>query len=404
MVHGLRENLQQVILLLIQVFMVGLTIGMTRTVIPGLATTDFGLQEKQLFLLTTFVVAFGLVKAVMNLFAGTLSNSFGRKKILVAGWIFALPIPYIIFSSTSWGWIVFSTVLLGINQGLCWSMTINSKLDLSNQNERGLVNGINEFSGYAALALAGIATAYLSEMIGARESILYFGTTTVFLGLLSAIFFIKETLPWAQASSSDESQKNSFTMLGAFKEASWNNKQLLAVNQAGLIEKFIDAIVWIFLPVFLLSKGQSLIESSAMILVFGITWGASQLITGPLSDKIGRKPLIVYGLVLSASMLLVFPYTSSVTLWSIELFFMGVGMAMLYPTLGASISDLTSVTDRPIMLGVYRFWRDFGYAVAAFSMGIMAQYTQSLEAPFLMSVFLLLMSAYYVQSKLPNNK
>jgi MFS family permease len=404
MVHGLRENLQQVILLLIQVFMVGLTIGMTRTVIPGLATTDFGLQEKQLFLLTTFVVAFGLVKAVINLFAGTLSNSFGRKKVLIAGWIFALPIPYIIFSSTSWTWIVFSTVLLGVNQGLCWSMTINSKLDLSNQNQRGLVNGINEFSGYAALALAGIATAYLSEMIGARESILYFGTTTVFLGLLSAVFFIKETLPWAQASVSNESPKNSFTMLGAFKEASWNNKQLLAVNQAGLIEKFIDAIVWVFLPVFLLSKGQSLIESSAIILIFGITWGASQLITGPLSDKIGRKPLIVYGLVLSASMLLVFPYTSSVTMWSIELFFMGIGMAMLYPTLGASISDLTSISDRPIMLGVYRFWRDFGYAVAAFSMGIMAQYTQSLEAPFLMSVFLLLMSAFYVQAKLPNNK
>lgn len=376
----------------------GLTIGMTRTVIPGLAVADFGLAEKQFFLLSSFVVSFGIVKALMNLIAGSIANRFGRKKILIWGWIASLPIPLIIYHSNDWNWIVFSTVLLGINQGLCWSMTINSKLDLALPTQRGTVNGINEFSGYVALAIAGLLTAYLSDIIGPRESILYFGMSVVVLGLISSITLIKETLPWASIPT-----KSTISFKDAFSIASWKNKQLFAVNQAGLIEKFVDSLVWIFMPIFILSQGYSLLEASSVISVFAITWGASQLITGPLSDKIGRKPLIFYGLLICATTVLIVPFLSSLFHWSIDLFIMGIGMAMLYPSLGASVSDLTTPEQRPVMLGIYRFWRDLGYAISALIMGFISQYSDSLTTPFFASAFILFVSALITQYYL-NNK
>ena len=401
--HGITENKKQIIFQLIQVFLVGLTIGMTRTVIPGLADTEFGLGSQQFLLLTSFVVVFGVVKAIMNLTAGRLSDVYGRKRVLIMGWIVAIPIPFMILYAPSWNWIVAATLLLGVNQGLCWSMTINSKLDLARLNQKGLVNGINEFSGYAAVAMAGVITAYVVDLYGAREGLFVFGVIVIIIGLVSSVWSIKETMPWAKLHRGNAPIVAHQSLVKSFIQASWTNKTLLSLNQAGLVEKFTDAMVWIFLPVFFLSKDLTLIEGSAIVSVYALVWGGSQLITGPLSDKIGRKILIVGGMWICGLGLLSMPYTNSVFLWTIEAGVVGVGMAMLYPTLGAAVADFAPVESRGTLLGIYRFWRDFGYAVAALTLGIVAQTAQVLTAPFLLASMAMILSGLHVLIVVPNN-
>ena len=400
--HGITENKLQVGLQLLQVFLVGLTIGMTRTVIPGLAESEFGLGGRQFLLLTSFVVVFGVVKSIMNLLAGRLSDHYGRKRVLIAGWLVATPIPLMILYAPNWNWIVAATLLLGVNQGLCWSMTINSKLDLARLDQKGLVNGINEFSGYAAVAIAGVITAYFVDWIGVREGLFIFGIVAIVIGLVSSVFLVKETLPWAKLHNNNlvAIAEQSFAKL--FIQASWHNKVLLSLNQAGLIEKFSDAMVWIFLPVFFLSKGLTLVEGSAIISVYALVWGSLQLITGPLSDKIGRKILIVSGMWLCGLGLLSVPYTNHIFLWTLEAGIIGAGMAMLYPTLGAAVADFAAIETRGTYLGIYRFWRDFGYAVAALTLGIVAQITQTLIMPFLFASIAMILSGLIVLIILPS--
>jgi MFS family permease len=391
--HGIRANLAQVIYQLLQVFLVGLTIGMTRTVIPGLAETEFGLGEQQFFLLTSFVVVFGAVKATMNLLAGRFADKFGRKRILIAGWLVAVPIPFLLLYAPSWSWVVFATALLGVNQGLCWSMTLNSKLDMTHLGQKGLVNGMNEFSGYAAVAIAGIVTAWLVGIYGARMGLFMFGTVVILMGLMLAILLVRETLPWALAHASvapDPSQEqdagkgiaHDTSLKKLFLYASWQDKRLVALNQAGLVEKFTDALVWIILPVWFLSQGLTLVQGSSVIGVYAVVWGASQLITGPASDRYGRKPFIVGGMWLCGIGVLALPLSTMVWAWTVEAAFIGLGMAMLYPTLGAAVADVSPPAQRSSLLGVYRFWRDFGYAVGALLMGLLAQWSQVLEATF----------------------
>jgi MFS family permease len=396
--HGIRANLAQVLHQLLQVFLVGLTIGMTRTVVPGLAKTEFGLGGQQFFLLTTFVVTFGAVKSVMNLFAGRFSDRFGRKRVLVAGWLAALPIPFLLLYAPNWGWVVAATALLGVNQGLCWSMTLNSKLDMTHLNQKGLVNGMNEFSGYAAVALAGVVTAWLVEIYGARQGLALFGTIVILSGLILAILMIKETRPWALAHAPAVSATSMPPpSLGqAFLYASWQNRNLLALNQAGLVEKFTDALVWIILPVWFVSQHLTLVQASSIIGVYALVWGASQLITGPASDRFGRKPLIVGGMWLCGIGVLLLVLTHSVWLWTLEAGLIGFGMAMLYPTLGAAVADVSPPAQRGTLLGVYRFWRDFGYAVGALCMGLLAQWAQGLDVTFWLVGVAMLLSGTWV--------
>lgn len=403
--HGIRANIAQVLHQLLQVFLVGLTIGMTRTVVPGLAETEFGLGGQQFFLLTTFVVVFGAVKSVMNLFAGRFSDRFGRKRVLIAGWVAALPIPLLLLYAPNWGWVVAATALLGINQGLCWSMTLNSKLDMTHLNQKGLVNGINEFSGYAAVALAGVVTAWLVEVYGARLGLFLFGSVVILSGLILAILMVKETRPWALAHASASLSAGTNTqgikpapapsLKQAFWYASWQNRNLLALNQAGLVEKFTDALVWIILPVWFVAQNLTLVQGSSIIGVYALVWGASQLITGPASDRFGRKPLIVGGMWLCGIGVLLLVLTHTVWLWTLEAGLIGFGMAMLYPTLGAAVADVSPPAQRSTLLGVYRFWRDFGYAVGALCMGLLAQWAQGLNVTFwLVGVAMLLSGAW----------
>lgn len=403
--QGISSNKHQFSMHLIQIFLVGLTIGMTRVVVPGLAKTDFGLADQAFFLLTSFVVVFGIVKAVMNLFAGKLSELHGRKRVLIWGWLIALPIPFMLLYSPNWNWIIAATVLLGFNQGLCWSMALNSKLDLAKNTQKGLVNGVNEFSGYAAVGIAGFVTAYFVELWGAKEGLFIFSLIVILSGLLLAKFTIIETLPWAQLHTQNAQaagQETTHQTLGQlFKTASIENKHLIALNQAGLVEKFTDSIIWIFLPVYFLTQKLTLVQAGAIIAVYGIVWGSSQLITGPLSDKIGRKILIVWGMIFCGVGILAIPYTASISLWTLEATFIGFGMAMLYPNLGAAVGDFAPAQHRASLIGIYRFWRDSGYAFGALAMGIMAQWSQNLILPFWFVGIAMLLSAIVVQMSLP---
>ena len=403
--HGIQSNIRQFSLQLVQIFLVGLTIGMTRIVIPGLAESEFGLEDQAFFLLASFVVVFGVVKALMNLFAGKLSEQYGRKNMLVLGWLVALPIPFILLTAPSWHWIIFSTVLLGFNQGLCWSMALNSKLDLAKSSQKGLVNGVNEFAGYAAVGIAGLITAYIVSEFGPRIGLFYFSLSVILSGLILAKLTIKETLPWAklhhQAIQGKSEKVDQKSLAQLFKMASLQSKPLFALNQAGLVEKFTDAIVWIFLPIYFISQGISLIESGAIIAIYGIVWGSSQLITGPLSDKIGRKGLIVWGMLFCGIGILAIPFSQGILLWSLEAGFIGIGMAMLYPNLGAAVGDFAPAQHRASLIGIYRFWRDSGYAFGALVMGIMAQWSQDLLMPFWFVGIAMFVSALIVQLWLP---
>ena len=402
---GIRPNRVQIGLQLIQIFLVGLTIGMTRVVIPALAESDFGLAAQSFFLLTSFVVVFGAVKAVMNLFAGQWSERFGRKTVLVAGWLVALPIPFLLWWAPSWNWIIAATVLLGFNQGLSWSMALNSKLDLAQSNQKGLINGLNEFSGYAAVALAGVVTAIVVDALGARLGLAVFSAVVIGLGLLLALFTVVETLPWAALHHSqanvEEAMAEPQTLMQLFAFASLRNKPLIALNQAGLVEKFTDALVWIFLPVFFLQQGLSLVQAGSVIAIYGVTWGALQLVTGPLSDTWGRKGLLFWGMSICGLGVLAIPFSHSVWLWSVEAAVIGIGMAMVYPNLGAAVGDVAPVSYRASLIGIYRFWRDSGYAVGALLMGLLAQWTQNMMLPFLFVGFAMVLSAVWLQLWLP---
>ncbi|SFR52802.1 MFS transporter [Thiomicrospira sp. ALE5] len=407
--HGIKANLSQISQQLIQVFLVGLALGMTRTVVPGLAETEFGLAAQAFMSLVMFVLVFGLVKASMNLVAGHLSEHYGRRRLLVMGWLLALPVPFLTFYAQSWWWIVWAMVFLGLNQGLCWSMALNSKLDLAKTNQKGLINGLNEFSGYAAVGVAGWFTAYLAEVYGARDALLGFGLVVILVGLLLALWKVLDTRPWSNLHQQHHNQQHGDdgeqqTLAQAFKVGTFQHKQLVALNQAGLVEKFIDALVWIFMPIYLMSQTQTLVQASGIIAVYGVVWGASQLITGPASDKFGRRALIVGGFWLCALTSLTFVWVDSVAAWSVLAAFMGFGMAMLYPTLGAAVADYSQPKQRAGLLGVYRFWRDFGYAVGALFMGLLAFYTSSVVWPFYFVGGMMFLSGLWVYLALQPRK
>lgn len=392
--QGLRLNLSSFIQQLVQVFFVGLTIGMERTALPALAESEFGLAKGSMLALFAFVISFGVVKGSMNFVSGRLSESWGRRRVLILGWVFALPIPFIILWAPDWNWIVAANVLLGINQGFAWSMTVTAKFDIVRANERGIATGFNEFAGYSGVALAGLATGYLASLFDPRLSLALFGLTVAVAALLAAIFAFRETLPFSKAEAlrrmaqgGHMAQRGSADDHGlgtgeVFALVTYKNRTFQALAQAGSIEKFVDALMWALVPVFLLGKGASLIEIGWITGVYGLVWGVSQLWTGPLSDRIGRKIPAVTGFFICSAGVLAFPFVQSVLVWGALAAMVGIGMALLYPTLIAAVGDAAHPNWRGTALGVYRFWRDLGYAFGALGMGLIADWSGQLEAGF----------------------
>lgn len=396
LVHGIRANLDQFLHQLLQVMLVGFTIGMMRTVIPALAESEFAVPKNSFMLLTTFVVAFGFVKGTLNFVAGRLSERIGRRKVLLLGWIVALPIPILIYFAPSWYWIVAATMLLGINQGLTWSMTQAAKLDMTRSDQRGLTIGLNEFSGYVGLALAGIATAYLATILGARTGLLIFGLTTILLAILLTLLWVKDTLPWAKLEAAKRTTALTTGMIPryptnisaqpttweVFTLMSWRDKRLAAICQAGLVEKFVDALVWVFYPVFLYQRGLSLPDIGWIVGVYGFVWGGSQFFTGKLSDHIGRHKPNVWGMWICGAGVAMMLWNEGAAWWSFSAAVSGFGMALLYPNLSAAVADISHPNWRGSAIGIYRFWRDLGYGIGALGLGIAAHFSGTVEAAF----------------------
>ncbi len=409
-VQGIRANLHQFIQQMIQVFFVGLVIGMERNVLPVVASQDFGVPKTSFLYLMSFVISFGFVKGMLNFVAGRLSERIGRKPVLLMGWLAALPIPFLIYYAPTWGWVVVANMFLGINQGFAWSMTVTSKVDITRAEQRGFATGVNEFAGYAAVAVAGVVTGYLSHLYGPRPALLGFALVVIALGFAIALKFVHETLPWAKAESHRHTQgthqghRPRFpqgvpphpSTWEIFKLVSFRHPTFSALCQAGTANKVADALLWVLFPLFLHSKGLTMIQIGWITGVYGLVWGASQLWSGPLSDKIGRKKPIIAGLWLLAAGIVAVTVVSGLTAWAMAAAVMGVGMALLYPNLIAAVADISHPNWRSSALGTYRYWRDTGYALGAIALGVVAQLNQNVEAAFWFTAAVLLVSGVWM--------
>jgi MFS family permease len=373
---GLQANWQQFSLLVIVNAFVGAMVGLERTIVPLIADDEFGLASRTVAL--SFLVSFGVVKALANLFAGRLSDRLGRKGILVLGWLFALPVPLLIIWAPRWEWVVFANVLLGINQGLCWSTTVIMKIDLVGPKQRGLAMGLNEFAGYLAVSFSALLTGYLAATYGLRPTPFLPGIVFAVLGLLFSIFLVRETRGHAQmeAQGAGALPAAARSALPSFAEifvlTSWKDRALFAVSQAGHVNNLNDGLVWGLLPIYLSAQGLPLEQVGLIAAAYPGVWGLSQLITGALSDRWGRKWLIAGGMIVQALGIWLFVAGQGFGLWLAGAVLLGIGTAMVYPTLLAAISDVARPEWRASAVGVYRLWRDLGYAVGGLSAGLLA--------------------------------
>ena len=368
---GLRPNLAQFSLLVAVNALVGATIGQERTVLPLLGEREFGLTAYTAGL--TFIVAFGITKALTNLVAGTLADRVGRKPVLVAGWLVGIPVPLLLIWAPGWGWVIVANVLLGVNQGLTWSTTVIMKIDLAGPERRGLAMGLNEAAGYGALAATAAATGWIATNHGLRPEPFLLGAAYIALGLGLSAVFVRETRGHAQHEAADHAAPGpSLGLRQVLAQAAWRDRRLLAINQAGLVNNLNDGLAWGLLPILFAADGLSVAEVGVLAAVYPGVWATGQLVTGALSDRTGRKPLIVTGMLIQATALAGFAAATGAGPWAAAAVALGVGTAFVYPTLLAAVGDVAHPTWRASAVGVYRLWRDSGYAVGALIAGITA--------------------------------
>ena len=369
---GLRENLPQFTLLVVLNAFVGAMVGLERTVLPLLGEQEFGLESKTA--ITSFIVSFGVTKAILNLVAARLSDRVGRKQILVAGWVLALPVPFLIIYAPAWWWIDLANVLLGANQALAWSMTVIMKIDLVGPKRRGLALGLNEFAGYFAVGVTSWVTGYLAAQYGLRPQPFYLGVGIAIVVLLGAMFVVRETHGFArlEATTMGVATGPAPSFGRIFYATSLANVSLFAACQAGLVNNLNDGMSWGIYPLFFAAHGLGVASIGVIKAVYPAVWGLLQIATGFLSDRLGRKPLIAWGMIVQAGGIWLTVLVPSYAAWLVGAALQGVGTAMVYPTLLAAITDHASPTWRASSLGVYRFWRDLGYAVGALLSGIVA--------------------------------
>ena len=372
---GLRANWEQFALLVVVNGFVGAMVGLERSVLPVLAWGDFGLASKTAIL--SFLITFGIFKLAANYFAGRLSDRFGRKPVLLTGWLAALPVPIMIILAPSWGWIVAANVLLGINQGLAWSTAIIMKIDLVGPARRGLAMGLNETAGYAGVALASLATGYLAAAYGPRPAPFLLGIGFAFLGLLLTLFLVRETHEYAkleakQWSTSAEEPTNKPSGGEIFTRTSFTDRNLSSASQAGFVNNLNDGMAWGIFPLFFAAAGLSVAQIGVLAAVYPGVWGIGQLASGWASDRFGRKWMIASGMWLQASGILLTAGTRSLGSWLAGAVLMGLGTALVYPTLLAAIGDVAYPSWRASAVGVYRLWRDVSYAVVAVLAGVVA--------------------------------
>jgi MFS family permease len=372
---GLRQNLAQFMLLVAVNALVGGTLGQERTVLPLLAGQVFHLDLYTSAL--TYILAFGLAKAGTNYFAGTLSDRHGRKPVLVAGWLIALPVPLLLIFGPSWGWIVAANFVLGVSQGLTWSTTVMMKMDLVGPSRRGLAMGLNEAAGYLGVAGTALATGYIAATYGLRPGPFLLGAAFIALGLGLSVLTVRETHHHAKAEAANHvtvhagahaelSNRQVFTL------TSFRDKSLSSVSQAGMVNNLNDGLAWGLFPVLFAAAGLTIERIGILAAVYPAVWGAGQLVTGALSDKYGRKWLIVGGMLVQAAALAMVAFGHDFGTWLAAAVLLGAGTAMVYPTLLAAIGDVAHPAWRARSVGIYRLWRDGGFAVGALLAGILA--------------------------------
>ena len=367
---GLRPNWAQFTLLVVVNMLVGGMLGQERAVLPLLAKDEFGLTGITVTL--TFIVVFGLVKAATNLVAGILSDRLGRKPVLIAGWIAGIPVPLMLIFAPTWGWVVLANVLLGINQGLTWSTTVIMKIDLAGSRQRGLAMGINEAAGYVAVSLSALLTGFIAANYGLHPEPFYLGIAYAALGLGLSATVIRETTPFARLEAQSDTSVEGLSKRQVFIHTSFTEPSLSSASQAGLVNNLNDGMAWGLLPIFFAASGLSIVQIGILVAVYPAVWGVGQLFTGAWSDRVGRKPLIVAGMWLQAAAIATIPIFGGFTGWAVAMIFLGAGTALVYPALIAAIADVAHPSWRASAVGVYRLWRDSGFAVGALLTGVIA--------------------------------
>jgi MFS family permease len=384
---GLQENWKQFSLLVLVNAFVGGMVGLERSILPQLAEKEFHIAGNTAIL--SFIIVFGIVKALTNYFTGTFANRLGRKNLLVIGWLIAIPIPFILMHASHWNWIVFANVLLGINQGLAWSSTVVMKIDLVGEKQRGFAMGLNEFAGYISVALVAFLTAFIASEYGTRPYPFYIGIVLVILGLLVSIFLIKDTrhhVSLEKVNSIVPRLKN------VFWETTWKHKALGSVTQAGLVNNLNDGMVWGIFPILLAQQQFSIGQIGIITAMYPAVWGLGQLFTGKMADVFPKRNLLFMGMLLQAFALFGFLMADTVLVYTILSVALGLGTALVYPTFLATIAENTHPEDRAFSVGVFRLWRDLGYAFGAILTGIIADFF-NLNAAILFIASLTLISA-----------
>lgn len=387
---GLKENWRQFTLLVVINAFVGGMVGLERSILPKIAEAEFHIAAKTAIL--SFITVFGLVKAITNYFAGALANKTGRKKLLTVGWIFAIPVPFMLMYAGSWGWIVAANILLGINQGLSWSSTVVMKIDLVGEKQRGFAMGLNEFAGYIAVAFVAFLTGWIASRYGLRPYPFYVGVVIAFSGLIASLLFVRDTRHHIAVETTTSTMPK---LKNIFFDTTFRNKNLSSVTQAGLVNNLNDGMVWGIFPILLAGKGFTVAQIGVITAIYPAVWGIAQLFTGKMSDHFYKKDLLLTGMLLQGVVLIILIFSRTMPFFIVLAALLGLGTALVYPTFLATVAENTHPADRANSIGVFRLWRDSGYAAGAILTGIVAD-TFGINASILIVGFLTILSGIVI--------
>jgi len=392
---GLKQNWKQFSILILVNAFVGGIVGLERSIFPQFAQQQFGLDSKTAIL--SFITAFGISKALANYFTGKLANKYGRKNLLVIGWTFALPIPFLLIYAPNWNWIIFANILLGISQGLTWSSTVVMKIDLVGEKNRGLAMGLNEFAGYLAVGIVAFLSGYIAHKYGITPFPFYIGIILSFVGLTFSVLWVKDTRSFVKIENKNSSEEK---MNKVFIETTFKNKTLSSVTQAGLVNNLNDGMIWGLLPILLLGLHYNNENIGIITAIYPTVWGIAQLITGKLSDHVSKKSLLFWGMFVQGIAILFLPFTTSFYVLIALSASLGLGTALVYPTFLSTIAQCTHPLQRAESIGTFRLWRDLGYAIGAILSGITADIL-GVEYAVICIAIITIISAIVIQIRMP---